>query len=208
MPIRVAIIEDEELVRESLVILISNFENLECCFSFADANDALVKLKPGDVDVILVDINLPGKSGIDYIKDAIQVLSNTSFLICTSLDDTESIFKALEAGATGYLLKSDSPKKITESIEEIYNGGSPMSTLIARKVITSFHKFNSTNHELKKLSSREQEIVELLSKGLRYKEIAEQLFISAETVRTHIRNVYEKLQVNSRTEALNKLYKQ
>ena len=124
--------------------------------------------------------------------------------MCTSFEDTDSVFNALKAGAMGYLTKTTQPSKILDAIVEVYHGGSPMSSHIARKVVASFHNEPKINSELQKLSEREKEILSLLSEGLRYKEIADKLFLSTETVRTHIRNIYEKLQVNSRTEALNR----
>jgi DNA-binding NarL/FixJ family response regulator len=126
------------------------------------------------------------------------------FLVFTIFEDTENIFSALEAGATGYLLKNAPPVKLLEAITDIYNGASPMSGEIARKVISRFHKQNIYNKGI--LTNREAEILNLLSKGFRYKEVADKLFVSIETVRTHIRNIYEKLQVQSRTEAINKYF--
>jgi DNA-binding NarL/FixJ family response regulator len=126
--------------------------------------------------------------------------------MCTSFDDNNLIFNALKAGASGYILKTTKPSKLIEAISEIYHGGSPMSSQIARKVVNSFHTNTTENKELQKLTEREKEILHLLSQGLRYKEISEKLFLSTETVRTHIRNIYEKLHVHSRTKALNKVF--
>lgn len=126
--------------------------------------------------------------------------------MCTSFEDTDSVFRALKSGAKGYITKTTQPSKILDAIVEVYHGGSPMSSNIARKVVASFHKQQQETAEMKKLTEREKEILHLLSEGLRYKEIADKLFLSTETVRTHIRNIYEKLQVNSRTEALNKTF--
>ena len=130
------------------------------------------------------------------------------FIMCTSLEDSDNIFMSLQAGASGYITKSSQPTKILEAITDVYNGGSPMSSQIARKVINFFHQSEKEkkNTELEKLSTREQEILQYLSKGYRYKEIAGLLFINIETVRKHIHNIYDKLKVNSRTDALNKVY--
>ncbi|HQE12733.1 MAG TPA: response regulator transcription factor [Flavipsychrobacter sp.] len=206
MAIQVGIIEDEKQIRESLQLLINGSEGFSCVHSFSNAEDALAALPDLSLDVVLTDINLPGMSGIECIAMIKDKCPATNFLICTSFEDSENVFKALKAGATGYLTKTTQPSKLLDSITEIYNGGSPMNTHIARKIVLSF---NETNHntELQKLSKREQDILEFLSKGLRYKEIADKLFLSTETVRTHIRNIYQKLQVNSRTDALNKVYK-
>jgi len=159
-------------------------------------------LKP---DVALVDIHLPGESGITVVAKLKQLLPETQAVMCTSLEDNETIFNALKAGASGYITKSTAPAKILEAIMDAYNGGAPMSSQIARKVISSFQSDETTKKEFEKLSKREQEILDYLSKGYRYKEISGLLHISIETVRKHIHNIYEKLQVNSRTDALNKL---
>ncbi len=206
MSIRVGIIEDEKQIRESLEILINGSEGFEVVGAFSNAEDAMKEIPRLLPDVVLTDINLPGKSGIDCIRELKPGCPNIHFLICTSFDDSENVFKALKAGATGYLTKTTQPSKLLDSITEAYNGGSPMNSHIARKVVMSFQQ-TATNPELAKLSFREKDILELLSKGLRYKEIADRLYLSTETVRTHIRNIYTKLQVNSRTEALNKVYR-
>jgi DNA-binding NarL/FixJ family response regulator len=149
---------------------------------------------------------LPSKDGIACVLELADTNNATSYVMCTSFEDTDSVFRALKAGAKGYITKTTQPSKILDAIVEVYHGGSPMSSHIARKVVDSFHKLPEDNFEMKKLSEREKEILHLLSEGLRYKEIADKLFLSTETVRTHIRNIYEKLQVNSRTEALNKTF--
>lgn len=208
MTIKVGIIEDEKEIRESLKTLINSSEGFACMTSatFADAKSALAQIPGMDLDVVLTDIHLPDGSGIDCVTMLKPKCPHTQFVMCTSFEDTESVFKALKAGATGYLTKTTQPSKLLDAIVEVHKGGSPMSSHIARKVVSCFHE-TERNTELEKLSEREKEILALLSKGLRYKEIADQLFVSTETVRTHIRNIYQKLQVNSRTEALNKVYK-
>ncbi|MGZ3885346.1 MAG: response regulator transcription factor [Bacteroidia bacterium] len=206
MAIQVGIIEDEKEIRENLEKLIGGSEGFACTHVYATAEEALLHIPGAGLDVVLTDIHLPGKSGIDCVTELKPKCPNTHFLICTSFEDTETVFKALKAGATGYLVKTTQPSKLLDSIVEVYNGGSPMSSHIARKVVVSFNA-TDINPELEKLTPREKEILDHLSKGLRYKEIADKIFVSTETVRTHIRNIYDKLQVNSRTEALNKVYK-
>lgn len=205
MQIQVGIIEDEPEIRESLKSLINGCEGFCCSYVFKNAEEALKQIPSLNLDVVLTDIHLPDKSGIECVQELKPQCLNTQFLMCTSFEDTESVFKALKAGATGYLTKTTQPSKLLDAILEIYKGGSPMSSHIARKIITSFQETDK-NLELDKLSQREQEIILLLSKGLRYKEIADKLYVSTETVRTHIRNIYQKLQVNSRTDALNKTF--
>jgi DNA-binding NarL/FixJ family response regulator len=203
--IKVAIIEDEKEIRESTQSLIRNSEGFECEHTFSSAEDAIKKLPGLNINIVLTDIHLPGKTGIECISILKPLCKNTGFLVCTSFEDTDTVFKALKAGAIGYLVKTIQPSKLLDAITEAYNGGSPMSSHIARKVVMSFNE-TEKNVELQKLSNREKEILSHLSKGLRYKEIADLLFVSNETIRTHIRNIYDKLQVNSRTEALNKAY--
>jgi len=206
MIINVAIVEDEKQIRESLVVLINGSEGFSCINSFETAEEAIEEIPSLNLDVVLMDIHLPGKNGIECITALKPKCESVQFLMCTSFEDTDSVFKALKEGASGYLTKTTQPSKILDAIVDVYKGGSPMSSHIARKVVSSFQLGNNVNSELQKLSVREKEILNLLSQGLRYKEIADKLFLSTETVRTHIRNIYEKLQVNSRTEALNKTF--
>lgn len=205
--IKVSITEDNIEVRQALLSLVCGDENYACVGSFECAEEALECLKNVDCDVALVDIHLPGISGIELITALKPLKPNIQFIVLTVFEDTENIFNALKAGATGYLLKGTNPNKILDSIAEVYQGGSPMSGQIARKVINTFVKdCEPFPSECAKLSKREEEILNLLSKGFRYKEIGEKLFISTETVRTHIRNIYQKLQVESGIEAINKAF--
>jgi len=204
--IKVAVIEDQEQTRSMLSSLISGHTGYECVGIFENAEDALKQVPKINPDVALMDIHLPGMSGIQCVGKLKEGNPGTQFIMCTSLEDTDSIFNALQAGATGYLTKSTAPEKILEAITDAHNGGSPMSSQIARKVISFFQQKPERNKELEKLSAREQEILDYLAKGYRYKEIASVLFINIETVRKHIHNIYEKLQVNSRTDALNKVF--
>jgi DNA-binding NarL/FixJ family response regulator len=200
----IAIIEDDEKVRHYLAEQIQLNIDVKELRSFGEAETALKELTAEPVDIALFDINLPGMSGIDCIQRLKIIHPRMQMMVLTVYDNPDNIFDALKAGATGYLLKNTSPQKIIEAIEEISKGGSPISSQIARKVIDAFTLKEKTNDYFQKLSRREQEMLEQLSKGFRYKEIADKLFVSLETVRTHIRNVYEKLQVNSRVEALKK----
>jgi DNA-binding NarL/FixJ family response regulator len=205
MSINVAIIEDQQELRAMLAILINGSSGLTCAAVFENAEDAIIAIPSLNPDVVLVDIHLPGQSGITCVNLLKQQNPDIKFVMCTSLEDNESIFNALKAGAAGYISKSSSPVKILEAITDVYNGGAPMSSQIARKVVAFFQPDKTINPELQKLSVREQEILQYLSKGYRYKEISGFLFVSTETIRKHIHNIYEKLQVNSRTDALNKV---
>ena len=200
----IAIIEDEEKVRDYLAEQIQLQIDVKELRVFADAENALRELSAEPVEIAMFDINLPGMSGIDCIERLKILHPRMQMMVLTVYDNTDNIFNALKAGATSYLLKSTAPEKIIEAIYEVYSGGSPISSQIARKVIEAFAVKEKTNAYFQVLSRREQEMLEQLSRGYRYKEIADKLFVSIETVRTHIRNVYEKLQVNNRIEALKK----
>ena len=200
----IAIIEDDEKVRHYLGEQIQLQIDVKELRSFGDAESALKELTVQPVDIAMFDINLPGMNGIDCIQRLKILHPRMQMMVLTVYDNADNIFSALKAGATSYLLKSTPPEKIIEAIYEVYNGGSPMSSQIARKVIDAFSVKEKTNDYFQQLSRREQEMLEQLSKGYRYKEIGDKLFVSTETVRTHVRNIYEKLQVNSRVEALRK----
>lgn len=205
MNITVAIVEDQLEIRESLRLLINGSFNLECVGAFSTAEDAIAELPNLNPKVVLVDIHLPGSNGIQCVGVLKQKMPNTNFVMCTSLEDSDTIFDALKAGASGYLSKTSSPVKILEAISEVHLGGSPMSASIARKVVSSF-QLQTNKIKDYELTKREEEILDLLSKGFRYKELADQLFVSLDTIRSHVRHIYEKLQVNSRTDAINKVY--
>lgn len=205
MCIKVVLIEDQEDLREMLGILINGSPNFTCLGQFADAEEAIAQIPTLNADVALVDIHLPGQSGIMLVKALKTELPDLKFVICSSLEDDDNIFNALKAGADGYISKSSPPVKILEALEDVYKGGAPMSSQIARRVVSYFNPKEKENLELAKLSAREKEIIQFLAKGYRYKEVASLLFINIETVRKHIHNIYEKLQVSSRTDALNKI---
>ena len=159
--INVGIVEDEKEIRESMALLINGSEGYACNHTFPSAEAAIEAIPALNLNVVLMDIHLPGKSGINCIAEVKPLCPNTQFLMCTSLEDTETVFKALKAGATGYLTKTTPPIKILEAISDIYKGGSPMSSSIARKVVASFQPLDN-NLEFEKLTKREQEILELL----------------------------------------------
>lgn len=202
MSISVAIVEDDEGIRESLRILIDGAEGFDCSGAYSSAEEALENIPALKPSVVLMDINLPKMSGIECIILLKNEHPEIQFVMLTVYDDSERIFKSLRAGASGYLLKRTKPGKLLEALEEVHGGGSPMSAEIARKVVQSFQEMGPSQIETENLTKREEEILSLLSKGYKYKEIAESLFISKETVRSHLRNIYEKLHVRSRTEAV------
>jgi DNA-binding NarL/FixJ family response regulator len=203
--ISVTIIEDDLITRETLNTIIQTTQDFECTGSFADAETGLEFLTGHPVDIVLMDIHLPVMDGIECVRRLKSIHPEMQFIMCTIFQDDESVFNALKAGATGYLLKNDDPARIIEAIRELYAGGSPMTPQIARRVLESFKK-PALNDDLQLLTKRESEMLGLLAKGLRYKEIADKLFISPTTVRTHIYNIYQKLHVQSRTDAINKVF--
>ncbi len=205
MPIKVSIVEDLTEVREGLAELVSSDRELSMIGSFGDAESAVDKLPKLQADIVIMDINLPGMSGIDCIKSVKEKCPNTQFIMFTVYENDEKVLQALQAGATGYLLKRTEPQRIIESIKELNQGGSPMSSNIARKVLNIFLDTKKANKK-EILSNRENEVLQLLADGLLYKEIAERLQIVHGTVRQHIHNIYEKLHVQNRTEAVNKYF--
>jgi DNA-binding NarL/FixJ family response regulator len=202
MSIQIAIVEDEKTVREGLKLLIDGTEGYNCVAVYPDAEEALREIFEIQPDVVLMDIHLPGMSGIECVTQLKKQEADFQIIMLTIYEDDEQIFRSLAAGAHGYILKKTPPAKLFEAISEVHQGGSPMSSQIARRVVDFFHTKEVSSAETEKLSDREQEILSYLAKGYRYKEIADILCISIETVRTHIRNIYEKLHVHSRTEAL------
>jgi len=202
MPITVAIVEDNKEIREGLSILINGSEGFQCVATYPTAEAALEGINGDEPDIILMDIQLPGMSGIECVKRLKIAKPSIQIMMQTIYEDDERIYNSLVAGASGYVLKKTPPSKLIESIQDLHNGGSPMSSQIARKVVQAFQKMGASSKDTENLSPREMEILSYLAKGYRYKEIADILFISIETVRTHLRNIYEKLQVRSRTEAV------
>ncbi len=205
--ITVCIVEDRIDIREALFALVDSQPNLTCIGTFENAEDALVGIPELQPNVVLMDIDLPKMDGIECIKLLKPKCPRVQFMICTVYDEDEKVFEALSTGANGYILKRSPPARLLEAIVELYHGGSPMSSDIARKIVLSFQqKPEEKIQEEYHITPREQEILQLLSKGLSYQELADKLFISSKTVRKHIFNIYEKLHVNSRMEAVNKYF--
>jgi DNA-binding NarL/FixJ family response regulator len=200
--IRIAVVEDDKTVRDGLQMLLNGSPGFSCVAAYGNGEDALAELPEVNPDVVLMDINLPGMSGIECIIALKEQNLTMLFIMLTVFENSDAIFQSLSAGASGYLLKQTPPAKLLESIQDVYHGGSPMSGEIARKVVQSFQHPAAAAKQLPGLTKREDEILSYLVKGYFYKEIAGLLFISTETVRTHIRNIYEKLQVRTRTEAI------
>jgi DNA-binding NarL/FixJ family response regulator len=200
--IYVSIVDDDQVIREGLASLLNGTDGYQCVGAYPDCETAIKDLEENLPDVILMDIELPGMSGIEGTHRIKQKHADMDIVVLTVHDDDELVFKALCEGACGYLIKSEQPAKLLESIKEVYHGGAPMSTSIARMVIRSFQKSTESP-----LSERETEVLELMSKGKSYKMIADQLFINKETVRSHIKNIYRKLEVNSKAEAIEKALK-
>ena len=201
-PIRVAVVEDDRMVREVLEILLNGSPGFTCVAAYGNGEDALNGLPPLNPDVVLMDINLPGISGIECIVRLRELGVPSLFIMLTIFEDSDAVFQSLSAGASGYLLKQTPPAKLLEAIQEVNAGGSPMSREIARKVIQSFQVPPANRMAESGLTKREEEILSCLIKGLLYKEIADQMCIGIETVRTHLRHIYEKLQVRTRSEAI------
>ena len=204
MPISVSIVEDNDQLRGTLARVISRAEGFKCVSHFPNAEAALAALPKDNPEVVLMDINLPGMNGVECVRQLKQVAPKIQAVMLTVYEDTDNIFAALAAGASGYLLKRTRSAELLEAIREVHQGGSPMTTHIARKVTQSFQKAGPSPQPTENLSQREQEVLDCLSHGFLYKEIADKLGISYETVHTYIRRIYEKLQVRTRTEAVAK----
>jgi len=211
-PIKVALVEDDDVVRESLSVLINGAAGFICVCASPNAEAALQEVPLAKPDVVLMDINLPRMSGIECVARLKAACPSAQIVMLTMYEDDAAIFDSLTAGATGYLLKRTPHVQILEAIEEVYAGGSPMTGSVARRIVQSVQEARgqraSTQPEeieapsLLNVSPREHEVLTLLAKGYRYKEIAEALGIEVETVRTHLRRIYEKLHVSTRTEAV------
>jgi DNA-binding NarL/FixJ family response regulator len=202
MPIRVSIVEDNRGTRESLRELFDRAGSVSCVGIHPNGEDALEKIPTDPPDVVLMDINLPGMSGIECVTRLKGKLPKLQVLMLTTYEESDLIFDSLRGGASGYLLKNMPPAELLQAIEQVHVGGAPMSMQVARKLVAHFQKIKKPSSEMEKLTKREHEILGLLSKGFLYKEIADQLGISLSTVRAHLHTVYEKLHVQSRTEAV------
>lgn len=202
--ITVSIVEDNDQFRNALEMIIGTQKEFLLLGSYASAEKAMNELLNKPPDIVISDISLPGMRGTELIIRLKDKMPNSQFMVCSIHDDNDTIFEALKCGASGYILKDPvTADEIIKAIRDLYNGGSPMSPFIARKVIGTFQK-PSVNNESDVLSSREREVLELLSKGLLYKEIAEQLGVTHETVKKHLKNIYQKLHVQNKIEAVNK----
>ena len=204
MDITVSIVEDNHQLRGTLARVVSRADGFQCLSHYASAEEALKALPEVRPNVVLMDINLPGMNGVECVRQLKQILPNTQIVMLTAYEDTENIFNSLAAGASGYLLKRTSSAELLAALREVSQGGSPMTAHIARKVVQSFQKTGPSPQATENLSQREQEVLDCLAQGFLYKEIADKLGISYETVHTYIRRIYEKLQVRTRTEAVAK----
>ncbi|HKO81375.1 MAG TPA: response regulator transcription factor [Chitinophagaceae bacterium] len=205
MEIKVALFEDNKKLRESLEQLINSADDMICTGAFADADKLIHKMQQADSDVVMMDINMPGTSGIKAVKIIKEKFPNVRILMQTVFDDNDKIFAAICAGASGYILKKTVPQKMLEAIRETYSGGAPMTPSVAVKVLQMFRiQSGAEKIEFIDLTQREKEILGLLVKGNSYKAIASACFISIDTVSTHVRHIYEKLHVHSKSEAVAK----
>jgi DNA-binding NarL/FixJ family response regulator len=200
--IRICLVEDDIATREGLVRLLQHAPEIVCLGAFSSAEEAEQRIPALVPDVVLMDINLPGRSGIDCVMKLKRDCRKIEFVMLTTYDSSQLIFEALKAGASGYLLKRSAPDELLSAIMEVRDGGSPMSMQIARKVVAYFRQIPKTSGELEALTEREGEILALLAKGLAYKQIADRLAISPSTVHGHLNAVYKKLHVQSGTEAV------
>jgi DNA-binding NarL/FixJ family response regulator len=202
----VSIVDDEADLREHMAGYLSAAGDIRCKSAYATAEEALEHLPQDKPDVILMDINLGGMDGIECVRRLKTLMPEAQVLMLTVFEDTEKIFRALSAGASGYLLKRMSPRKLIEAIAEVREGGSPMSAPIARKVVQSFQSAPTRGDDSVALSQREHSVINGLAQGLAYKQIADELGVSIHTVRNYIRRIYEKLHVQSRSEAVAKFF--
>jgi DNA-binding NarL/FixJ family response regulator len=202
MQIKVAIVDDDEGIRTSLAALIRRASNLKLAGDYANAETALKEIPRHPPDVVLMDINLPGMKGHECVRQLKAVLPGVQFLILTVYEDSDSLFNSLKAGASGYLLKRTAPARLLEAIRDVHSGGSPMTPQLARRVVQFFSKPVEGEPPTARLTPGETEFLDQLAKGYAYKEIADRMKISIDTVRSYVRTVYEKLHVHSRTEAV------
>ena len=202
--INIAIVEDNHNIRKGLAELINSKKSYKCIGQYETGEEFLEELVEKQVHVVLMDIKLPGMNGIDCVKQAKIIDPDLNILMLTIYEENNAVFEALSAGACGYLVKKTPPDRLIEAIKDAYEGGSPMSSHIARKVITVFQQNAVEKREINYLSDREKEVLNSLGNGNNYQEIAEELFISVDTVRHHIRNIYKKLHVHSQSEAVAK----
>lgn len=204
--IKVALVEDDADIRKLTASLINIYPDLECIGSFNSAEEFENNLHTVNPDIVLMDIGLPGKSGIECIRDCSSMKETIQYLVYSDHQDSREVYDALAAGANGYVLKGTTPEKLAEAIRDMYQGGSPMSRQISRMVASSFKTNEKKHPDFEKLTPQEWEVLIRLERGLAYKEIAAERFVSEHTVRSQVRSIYEKLHVHTRTEALNKFH--
>ncbi len=202
MPIKVALVEDDEGIRSSLSALIRRAPALRLAGDYPDAETALKEIPRKPPDVVLMDINLPGLNGVECVRQLKTAVPAVQFLMLTVYEDSDSLFNSLKAGASGYLLKRTASARLLEAIRDVYAGGSPMTPQLARRVVQFFARQTEGTSPVSRLSPGEREFLDQLAKGYAYKEIADRMTISIDTVRSYVRTVYEKLHVHSRTEAV------
>jgi DNA-binding NarL/FixJ family response regulator len=200
--IRVCLVEDHRATRETFLKLLHHSDGLVCTAAYRDGKEALAEIPKLMPHVVLMDINLPDRSGIECVGILKRAHPAIDFVMLTTYDDTDLIFGALRAGASGYLLKRAAPEELVHAIKDVFNGGSPMTMEIARRVVSHFHQIRKPSRDEEKLSKREQEILDLLAKGLSYKLIADKLGLSTHTIHNRLREIYRKLHVQSGTEAV------
>ena len=202
MLIKVAIVDDDEGIRTSLAALIRRAQNFRLTGDYPDAETALKEIPRRPPDVVLMDINLPGMNGVECVRQLKATLPSLHILMLTVYEDSDSLFNSLKAGASGYLLKRTASARLLEAIRDVYDGGSPMTPQLARRVVQFFSRPGGEDSSVAKLTPGEKEFLDQLAKGYAYKEIADRMKISIDTVRSYVRTVYEKLHVHSRTEAV------
>jgi len=200
----VVIVEDDRGLREQLVQILEHAPDIKCLGAFISAEEALPQILAKNPDVVLMDIKLPGMSGIQCVAEIKKIIPAMQIIMVTVYEDSERIFRALKAGANGYLVKSSPPEQLLAAIRDVYKGGAPMSSHIASKVVKHFHLVGNSPREAENLSPREREVLELLAQGFIYKEIGDKLSIGTETVRTYVKNICQKMHVRSRLEAVAK----
>lgn len=204
--IKIIVVEDDNFVREQLVAFLNSKPRFECLASADNVSEAKRIISELNPDIVLMDLKLGDEYGVDCIREIKPIAPDIHFIVTTVFEDSKHVFESLKAGAVGYIVKGGDLEEIEEAIIQVKNGGSPLSAGIARKVVDTFNQFNKVNEQNSGLTTRETEILNSLSEGLFYKEVADKLAISIDTVRSHIRHIYEKLQVNSRAEAVNKVF--
>jgi DNA-binding NarL/FixJ family response regulator len=200
----VVVVEDDKGLREQLVAILRSAPDIKCLGAFATAEEALAKIPNQNPDVVLMDIGLPGMSGIDCVAQLKKFSPAPQIIMVTVYEDSDRIFRALKAGANGYLLKSSPPEELLDAVRDVDNGGAPMSSHIACKVVEHFHVQEPRDQEKANISQREGQVLALLASGFIYKEIGDQLGISMETVRSHVKNICQKMHVRNRVEAVAK----